>query len=148
MILQNFQNWACAVPVLASAGWYNGLGFLLGTAHGQFWKFCKINDAYLIGIKSYTYFLLPFQNPWRSDHNWYIYIVTYCLPHVFRKKILPNSQNFVNQLKSVFLLICPWFFVKTIRLMSWKHVVSSLEILVPICKVFLRRHRFAAFGIL
>ena len=26
----------CAVPVLAGAGWYNGLGFLLGTAHGQF----------------------------------------------------------------------------------------------------------------
>jgi hypothetical protein len=24
------------VPVLAGAGWYNGLGFLLGTAHGQF----------------------------------------------------------------------------------------------------------------
>ena len=23
-------------PVLAGAGWYNGLGFLLGTAHGQF----------------------------------------------------------------------------------------------------------------
>jgi hypothetical protein len=23
------------VPVLAGAGWYNGLGFLLGTAHGQ-----------------------------------------------------------------------------------------------------------------
>ena len=22
--------------VLAGAGWYNGLGFLLGTAHGQF----------------------------------------------------------------------------------------------------------------
>ena len=34
--LQNFQNCACAVPVLAGAGWYNGLGFLLGTAHGQF----------------------------------------------------------------------------------------------------------------
>ena len=27
---------AGAVPVLAGAGWYNGLGFLLGTAHGQF----------------------------------------------------------------------------------------------------------------
>ena len=27
----------------ASRCWlYNGLGFLLGTAHGQFWKFCKI----------------------------------------------------------------------------------------------------------
>jgi hypothetical protein len=40
--LKFFQNWPCAVPVLAGAGWYNGLGFLLGTAHGQFWKFCKI----------------------------------------------------------------------------------------------------------
>ena len=29
----------------AGAGWYNGLGFLLGTAHGQFWNFCKSNAA-------------------------------------------------------------------------------------------------------
>ena len=25
----------------AGAGWYNGLGFLLDTPHGQFWNFCK-----------------------------------------------------------------------------------------------------------
>ena len=29
----------------AGAGWYNGLGFPLGTAHGQFWNFCKSNAA-------------------------------------------------------------------------------------------------------
>jgi hypothetical protein len=36
VILQNFKNRAFAVPVLAGAGWYNGLGFLLGTVLGQF----------------------------------------------------------------------------------------------------------------
>ena len=38
----------------AGAGWYNGLGFLLGTAHGQFLNFCKSNAAQLIRIKSST----------------------------------------------------------------------------------------------
>mgnify|MGYP006864177180 CR=1 FL=1 len=36
---------AYSVPVQAGAGWYNGLGFLLSTAHGQFWNFCKSNAA-------------------------------------------------------------------------------------------------------
>jgi hypothetical protein len=31
-----FSKLSMCSAVLAGAGWYNGLGFLLGTAHGQF----------------------------------------------------------------------------------------------------------------
>ena len=31
-----FSKLSMCSSVLAGAGWYNGLGFLLGTAHGQF----------------------------------------------------------------------------------------------------------------
>ena len=41
-----------------------------GPAHGQFWKFCKINEIFLIEIKSYSYFLVHFQNPWQLDRNY------------------------------------------------------------------------------
>ena len=39
------------MPVLAGAGWYNGLGFLLGTAHGQFEIFVKAMPPSLSELK-------------------------------------------------------------------------------------------------
>ena len=51
------------MPVLASAGWYNGLGFLLGTAHGQIEIFVKAMPPSLLELKVIPSFCFAFKIP-------------------------------------------------------------------------------------
>ena len=51
------------MPVLAGAGWYNGLGFLLGTAHGKFEIFVKAMPPSLSELKVLPSFCFAFKIP-------------------------------------------------------------------------------------
>ena len=51
------------MPVLAGAGWYNGLGFLLGTAHDSFEIFLKAMPPSLSHLKVLPSFCFAFKNP-------------------------------------------------------------------------------------
>ena len=49
------------MPVLAGAGWYNGLGFLIGTAHGHFEIFVKAMPPSLSELKVLPSFCFAFK---------------------------------------------------------------------------------------